>query len=49
MAYKPDPIDTSSVALTDEINRLIEILARNAHDIWTRERFNDGWVLIEGR
>jgi len=30
--YKPEPIDTSEVKLSDEILDLTELLAKNAHD-----------------
>jgi hypothetical protein len=41
--YEPQPIDTSRVALDGEIRELTELLARNAHDIWARQRLADGW------
>ena len=41
--YQPKPIDTSQVKLTDDILDLTELLARNAHDIWARQRLADGW------
>jgi ryanodine receptor 2 len=31
------------VKLTDDILDLTELLARNAHDIWARQRLADGW------
>ena len=43
MNYNPEPIDTSGVTLTDGILELTELLARNAHDIWGRQRLSDGW------
>jgi hypothetical protein len=42
-SYEPRPIDTSNVQLTDNILQLTELLARNAHDIWARQRLADGW------
>jgi len=42
-SYEPRPIDTSRVKLTDDILELTELLARNAHDIWARQRLADGW------
>lgn len=41
--YEPRPIDTSRVKLTDDILELTELLSRNAHDIWARQRLADGW------
>jgi hypothetical protein len=43
VAYDPTPVDTSSVTLTPEIVALTELLARNAHDVWARQRLADGW------
>jgi hypothetical protein len=31
------------VKLTDDILELTELLARNAHDVWARQRLADGW------
>lgn len=42
-SYEPRPVDTSSVKLTDDILQLTELLARNTHEIWARQRFADGW------
>ena len=44
MNYKPEPIDTSEVKLSDEILDLTELLAKNAHDIWAQQRVSDGWI-----
>ena len=43
MEYRPAPIDTSRVALRDEVVQLTEFLSRNAHEVWARERMADGW------
>lgn len=43
MTYTPEPIDTSKIRLTDELNELIEFLARNTHDNWAKERIHQGW------
>ena len=39
--YNPNPIDTSSIELSDDLKMLVEELARNVHDIWALGRFND--------
>jgi hypothetical protein len=41
--YRPLPIDTSCIRLPDDIRELTELLARNTHDVWARERVQDGW------
>jgi hypothetical protein len=43
MSYDPKPIDTSGVALSEDIRGLTEQLAENAHEIWARQRLRDGW------
>ena len=43
MSYKPEPIDTAGVELSADIVELTEILAKNAHDTWARQRMRDGW------
>jgi hypothetical protein len=40
--YRPQPIDTSTVDLNG-LQPLLEALARNAHEIWARQRMKDGW------
>lgn len=44
MSYKPEPIDTTKVQLTDDILELTELLAKNAHEVWSRQRMSDGWI-----
>jgi hypothetical protein len=41
--YKPRPIETSTVQLSDELLRLTERLAENTHDGWARRRMAEGW------
>ena len=43
MSYKPEPIDTTGVKLSDDIVELTELLAKNAHDIWAQQRMAEGW------
>lgn len=44
MAYKPEPLDVSSIEWDDSLNELIELLARNIHDAWASARMQEGWV-----
>jgi hypothetical protein len=44
LVYKPEPIDTSNVRLSDEIFQLTEHLAENAHEVWAKQRMNEGWT-----
>ncbi len=38
MVYKPKPIDTSQITLPEELRNLTDLLAKNTHDIWARQR-----------
>jgi ryanodine receptor 2 len=49
MSYEPKQIDTSEVKLSDEILKLTELLAKNAHDIWAQQRVSDGWIWVPER
>ncbi len=41
--YKPKPIDTTNVVLSEDIIELSEMLANNTHDLWAQGRLNEGW------
>ena len=41
--YDPQPIETDKITLTPELQALTERLAEHVHDLWSRQRFNDGW------
>ena len=43
MDYRPAPRDTSKVEVPAEISGLTELLAKNAHENWARQRMEDGW------
>ncbi len=43
MTYEPAPRDTSGVVLPRPIEELTELLARNTHEIWARQRIAEGW------
>ncbi len=43
MDYKPVPIETSDVRLSEDLRDLTELLARNAHDNWARQHLSEGW------
>ena len=47
--YKPEPINTEGVKLSSEIIELSEILAKNVHDNWAKERIKQGWKYGEKR
>ena len=41
--YEPKPIDTSGVALPEDLLRLTEEIAENVHDVWAEGRIKEGW------
>ena len=43
MDYRPAPRDTSGVRLPPDVLELTELLARNTHENWARQRLADGW------
>jgi len=47
--YDPQPIDVSNFQLPNDIDDLIEAIAENSHDIWARQRMDDGWTYGEKR
>jgi RyR domain len=45
MAYQPVPLDHSHIQLSDELTQLIDRLGRNNHELWAKQRMEEGWVL----
>ena len=43
MSYQPAPIDNSRIQLSKELTDLVEMLARNNHDLWAKRRMDEGW------
>lgn len=44
MKYEPNPINTSSIKLSNDILELSEKLAKNIHDVWAKQRMDEGWT-----
>uniref|UniRef100_A0A8B9NW51 B30.2/SPRY domain-containing protein n=1 Tax=Apteryx owenii TaxID=8824 RepID=A0A8B9NW51_APTOW len=42
--YKPAPLDLSHVKLTPAQNTLVDRLAENGHNVWARDRVQQGWT-----
>ena len=42
--YVPQPMDTSDVQLPQELNELVEKMARNVHEVWAQSRISQGWT-----
>jgi ryanodine receptor 2 len=47
--YTPKPIDTSAIALPDDLAALTEKLAESTHDHWASQRLAEGWTYGEKR
>ena len=42
--YTPQPIDTSDVRLPEELDVLVEDMAKNVHEVWAQSRISQGWT-----
>lgn len=42
--YNPQPIKVSDIELDDDLLELREAIAENAHEVWARQRMNEGWT-----
>ncbi len=42
--YIPQPVDTSDVQLPEELNALVEDMAKNVHEVWAQNRVQQGWI-----
>lgn len=49
MNYVPQPMDTSDIQLPDELNALVEHMAKNVHEVWAQNRIEQGWTYGEER
>lgn len=42
--YKPSPLDLNAVSLTPKLEELVDQLAENTHNLWAKERIQQGWT-----
>lgn len=42
--YIPQPADLSSIELPVELELLAEIISKNVHEVWAKNRMAEGWV-----
>ena len=47
--YTPLLIDTSTIDLPQELEPLVEKMARNVHEVWAHGRIADGWTFGKTR
>lgn len=43
-SYVPQPVNTSDIHLPEELNGLVEQMAKNVHDVWALNRMEQGWT-----
>ena len=41
--YIPQPVDTSDIELGEELEVLVEAMAKNVHEVWAATRIEQGW------
>ena len=49
MDYRPQPIEISDVRLPEELEPLVEKMAKNVHEVWAATRLMQGWKYGEQR
>ena len=47
--YTPQPIDTTDVELPKELEKLVEEMSKNVHEVWAETRIKQGWTYGEQR
>lgn len=45
--YKPVPVDTTDIVLSEELLELKELIAENVHEVWAASRISEGWTYGE--
>ena len=47
--YIPNPVDTGHIQLPKELAYLVEEMAKNVHEVWSKTRIEQGWTYGEKR
>lgn len=47
--YIPIPINTTDIQLPQELDTLVEVVAKNVHEVWAQSRISQGWTYGEER
>lgn len=47
--YVPQPMDTEDIQLPEELDALVEQMAKNVHEVWAKNRMEQGWTYGEER
>ena len=45
--YIPSPINLDEIELPNDILSLVELIAKNVHEVWADARVKEGWVYGE--
>ncbi len=47
--YNPNPLNTENIELPQNLTELTEVISANIHDVWARQRMDEGWQWGESR
>ena len=47
--YIPKPENLENIQLSEELNNLVEAMAKNVHDVWAQSRMEQGWTYGQER
>ena len=47
--YVPQPMDTEDIQLPEELDALVEQMAKNVDEVWAKSRMEEGWTYGEER
>lgn len=42
--YIPHPVDTLNIQLPEELIELAESISKNVHEVWSKNRMDEGWT-----
>jgi len=43
-AYKPVSVDLDNIELPEDLLELSELIAKNVHEVWAKNRMEEGWT-----
>lgn len=47
--YIPKPENLENIQLSEELNNLVEAMAKNVHEVWAQSRIEQGWTYGQER
>lgn len=47
--YIPKPEKLDNIQLSEELNNLVEAMAKNVHEVWAQSRMEQGWTYGQER